>query len=100
MNVVLTSVNAILPGKMMEIESNGKKMLIANLSGQYFAIGNTCTHEGCLLSEGSINGEKVQCPCHGSIFDIKTGAVVSGPAKNSEPSYELKIERDQIWASL
>jgi nitrite reductase/ring-hydroxylating ferredoxin subunit len=85
---------------MIGVDSNSKKILIANLNGKYYAIGGTCTHMGCTLSEGTLNGEKVQCPCHGSTFDIRTGAVVKGPARNPEASYELKVDGDQILVSL
>ena len=100
METSLASVQAVTPGKMIGVEINGKNILIVNLNGKYFAIGNSCTHEGCLLSDGTLNGEKVHCACHGSTFDIRTGAAVKGPAKDPEPSYELKIDRDQIWANL
>jgi nitrite reductase/ring-hydroxylating ferredoxin subunit len=100
METSLASVQAVTPGKMIGVEINGKNILIVNLNGKYFAIGNSCTHEGCLLSDGTLNGEKIYCACHGSTFDLRTGAVVKGPAKDPEPSYELKIEKDQIWANL
>jgi nitrite reductase/ring-hydroxylating ferredoxin subunit len=100
MDTFIASAKAVLPGKMVGVESNGKNILIANLNGKYFAIGNSCTHEGCMLSDGTLNGEKVRCPCHGSTFDMRTGVVIGGPAKDPEPSYKLKIDQDQIWAIL
>jgi len=100
METSIASVKAVTPGKMIGVEINGKNILIVNLNGKYFAIGNSCTHDGCLLSDGTLNGEKIHCACHGSIFDIRTGAVVKGPANDPEPSYELKIEQDLIWANL
>jgi nitrite reductase/ring-hydroxylating ferredoxin subunit len=75
-------------------------MLIANVEGQYYAIGNVCTHMGCMLSDGLLKGENIVCVCHGSTFNLKTGAVVHGPAQKPEPSYPLKIDGDQILADL
>jgi Rieske Fe-S protein len=92
----VASTSDLAPGKMIGIESMGKKILLANVDGKYYAIGNTCTHKGCSLSDGTLNNEKVQCHCHGSIFDVRTGQVVKGPAKDPEPTYPLKIEGDQI----
>ena len=100
METLIASVKAVTPGKMIGVEINGKNILIVNMNGKYFAIGNSCTHDGCLLSDGILNGEKVQCVCHGSTFDIRTGTVVKGPAKDPEPQYELKIDQDQILANL
>ena len=47
----------------------------------YYAIGDTCTHRGGLLSEGDVQGTKVTCPWHGADFDLKSGAVLGPPAR-------------------
>jgi nitrite reductase/ring-hydroxylating ferredoxin subunit len=88
------------PGKMIGIENQGKRILIANVDGNYFAIGNICMHMKCALSDGTLTGEKIECPCHGSIYDVRTGAVLKGPAKNPEPSFKLKTDSDQILLIL
>ena len=55
---------------------------------------------GCNLSEGTLTGDTVQCACHGSVFNVKTGAVEKGPAENSEPSYSLRVDGDRILVDL
>jgi nitrite reductase/ring-hydroxylating ferredoxin subunit len=100
MEVRIASTKDLSSGKMMGIENNGKAILVANLNGQYYAIGNTCTHAGCMLSDGTLNGEKVRCPCHGSTFDIRTGKVLKGLANDPEPSFNLRIDGDQILVSM
>lgn len=86
--------------RMQEVQAGGKKILVTNIGGNYYAIGNICMHMGCSLSEGTLIGENVECPCHGSTYNIKTGAVVKGPAKNSEPAYEVKIEGGHILVNV
>jgi 3-phenylpropionate/trans-cinnamate dioxygenase ferredoxin subunit len=81
---------------MLGVEVDGREVLIANVGGNYYAIGNRCTHMSCMLSDGTLGGENVRCSCHGSVFDIKTGNVVKGPAKKPEPTFEVKVEGDQI----
>ena len=100
MEIEVASIKDLAPGKMTGIEKEGNSILIANINGAYYAIGNTCTHMGCTLSEGMLKGETVQCPCHASIFNVKTGAVVRGPARNPEPSYVLRVDGDKILADL
>jgi nitrite reductase/ring-hydroxylating ferredoxin subunit len=100
MEIVIGSAKTLPPGKMMGIEINGKNILLANYQGKYYAIGNICTHEGCSLSDGTLKEEKVECPCHNSTFDIRTGVVIKGPAMGPEPVFELKLEQDQIIANL
>jgi nitrite reductase/ring-hydroxylating ferredoxin subunit len=86
--------------EMKSTEAGGKEICVANVAGTFYAIGNRCTHMGCLLSDGALRGEKVTCPCHSSTFNFRTGAVVKGPAKKSEPVYEVKVEKDQVLVDV
>jgi 3-phenylpropionate/trans-cinnamate dioxygenase ferredoxin component len=85
---------------MKDVVVDGKDILIAKAGTKIFAIGNTCTHRGCKLSGGRLQGETVQCPCHGSMFNVTTGNVVKGPAKNPEPSYTVTVENDEFSIDL
>lgn len=73
MEIEVASTNDLAPGKMMNVEKEGKSLLIANVNGVYYAIGNVCTHMGCKISDGILRGDKVECPCHGSTFNLRTG---------------------------
>ncbi len=82
--------------QMIAVEVNGEKICIANVEGRYYAIGNVCTHMGGPLAEGKLEEHVVQCPWHGSRFDIRTGEVVRPPAIRPEPTYEVKEENNNI----
>ena len=86
----------IQPSTMKVVEANDEKICLANVEGKYYAIGNVCTHVGGPLAEGKLEGYEVECPWHGSRFDIRTGKVVRPPAMRSEPIYEIKVEDDNI----
>ena len=86
----------IQPSTMKVVEANGEKICLANVEGKYYAIGNVCTHVGGPLAQGKLEGYEVECPWHGSRFDIRTGKVVRPPAMRSEPTYEIKVEDDNI----
>jgi nitrite reductase/ring-hydroxylating ferredoxin subunit len=88
----------IQPSKMKAAEVDGEKVCVANVEGKYYAIGNVCTHLGGPLAEGKLEGYEVQCPWHGSKFDIRSGKVTRPPAMRSEPTYEIKVEDDSILA--
>ncbi len=62
--------------QMMAVEVNDEKICLANVNGKYYAIGNVCTHIGGPLAEGKLEEYMVQCPWHGSRFDIRSGEVV------------------------
>jgi nitrite reductase/ring-hydroxylating ferredoxin subunit len=90
-------------GKMKMFKVGEKEYLVANVSGNYYAIGNRCTHASADLSQGSLEGNIVTCPKHKSKFDVTTGKVISGPKMplihpkiNDDPSYELKVEGNAI----
>jgi nitrite reductase/ring-hydroxylating ferredoxin subunit len=87
-------------GKMKAINVAGVSVLLANIAGEYYAIGNKCTHRGCKLSSGVFDGETVKCPCHKSVFNVKTGEVVHGPASKPAPKYAVKVEEEQILVSV
>ncbi|MFB3890378.1 MAG: Rieske (2Fe-2S) protein [Candidatus Bathyarchaeia archaeon] len=96
----VASVGELKPGEMKAVDAGGKTVLLANVEGAFYAIGNKCTHMGCSLSRGRLKGSNVECPCHGSTFDVKTGNVVRGPAAKPEPHYEVNVENDQVMISV
>ena len=90
-------------GEMKAVRFEEKEILIANVNGSYYAIGNRCTHSGGDLSKGKLDGTTVTCPRHGARFDITTGKVISGPKVlfmhpkiNDEIAFELKVEGTNI----
>jgi len=87
-------------GKMIGIDANDKSVLIANVNGQFYALNNICTHMGCSLSNGVLRGSQVQCPCHGSTFDVTTGGLVHGPARLPEPSYKITVEGEKLMVDV
>ena len=82
--------------QMKEVEVGGENICIVNVEGKYFAIGSVCTHEGGPLADGTLQGYEVECPWHGSKFDVRTGEVTNPPASAPEPSYEVKVEGNDI----
>ena len=90
----------MVSGRLMSLEANGNAILLTNLGDHYYAIGDTCTHMGCMLSDGELTGENVKCVCHGSIFSLKTGGVVKGPARQPEPAYQVKVEGEDIMVAV
>jgi nitrite reductase/ring-hydroxylating ferredoxin subunit len=79
---------------------DGKQILVATLDGKFFAIGNVCTHNGCRLSGGKLEGDTVRCPCHGSGFSIRTGEAVHGPAKNPEPVFRVTDDKGELFIEM
>ena len=94
-------------GKMKKISVQGKEILIANVNGNFYAIGNVCTHERGDLSQGTLEGKVVTCHRHKSKFDVTTGKVVSPPKMVlfhpkivDEPSFSVKTENSDILVKI
>jgi 3-phenylpropionate/trans-cinnamate dioxygenase ferredoxin subunit len=81
-------------GTYVEIE--GHRIALFNLNGEIYAIDNTCTHMGGPLSLGRVKDEEVECPWHGSRFDIKTGEVRMFPAKEHVATYQVRVTGDDV----
>jgi 3-phenylpropionate/trans-cinnamate dioxygenase ferredoxin component len=78
------------------------RISIARIGGRLFAFEDlcTCAHEACPLSGGLLTGTTIMCQCHGSRFDITTGAVINGPATEALKAYEVEEVRGSIRIRL
>src|SRR5919108_3681771 len=83
--------------QMKAVEVAGEDICVANVDGKYYAIGNICTHEGGPLADGMLEGHEVECPWHGSKFDVRTGEVTNPPAETPQLAYDVKVEDDKIF---
>jgi 3-phenylpropionate/trans-cinnamate dioxygenase ferredoxin component len=67
-------------------------IVVARIDGALYAFSDICTHQGCNLNPSDIDGTEIECECHGSVFDVTTGEVVSPPARNPLPVYPVREE--------
>ena len=94
--VTVAKTGDLSEGEMIGAAVDGVELLVANVGGQYHAIGSVCTHEGGPLADGDLYEGVVTCPWHGSGFDVTTGQVEMSPATEPEPVYEVRVEGDEI----
>jgi 3-phenylpropionate/trans-cinnamate dioxygenase ferredoxin subunit len=89
------------PGEARSVEVAGKKIALFNLDGSFYAIDDTCTHDGGPLSEGAVlSGGEVMCPWHGAVYNIKTGAVLGPPAPRGVASYAVRVEGSDVLVEV
>jgi nitrite reductase/ring-hydroxylating ferredoxin subunit len=73
------------------------QIVLANAGGEYRAVADECTHAGCSLAyDGELEGDRVTCQCHGSVFDLDTGAAIGPPATEPLAVYRVRVEGDEI----
>ncbi len=98
--VKVAKANEIEPnyGKLVEVQ--GKKFALFNVDGKFYAIDNTCTHRGGPLSEGDLRGDEVTCPWHGSRFNVKTGSVLTPPARQGVKIFPVRVTGDDVEVEI
>lgn len=84
-------------GQMRAFDVTGIKVNVANVQGRLYAIDDRCTHTGCSLANGALDGTTVTCGCHGSQFDVTSGVVLRGPARRSVRSLEVHVGGDALF---
>jgi len=90
--IEVTKVDEVPPGSATVVDVKGVEVALINSGGEFHAIGNECTHAGGPLGEGDLVEEnQIECPLHGSVFDITTGEPVVGPADEPVPVYAVKV---------
>ncbi len=94
--VKVAQMDDLSPGEMMMVEVGEDRILLANVEGNVHAIEDICSHAYASLSEGDLNGDEVECPLHGSAFNLITGEAMTPPADESVKVYELRIEGQDI----
>ena len=86
-------------GQMRNVPANGMAVLVSRVGGALFAISDVCSHAGGPLDEGTLDGDVVTCPWHGSRFCIRDGSIRGGPATFPQPRLEVR-EREgkvEVW---
>jgi nitrite reductase/ring-hydroxylating ferredoxin subunit/hemoglobin-like flavoprotein len=79
-------------GTMKCVEMDDQTIAVYNVGGEFYATQNECTHAEGPLCEGTLEGAIIECPWHGSKFDVRTGAVVARPAKDPVRIYRVVVE--------
>ena len=94
--VKVAKVGDLEPGDRIFHDFEEVTVAIFNVGGEYFCIEDVCTHDGGPLADGNLFDHCIECPRHGARFDIRDGSVVSMPAVVPVPTYEVKVEGDDI----
>ncbi|GAB2515685.1 non-heme iron oxygenase ferredoxin subunit [Nocardiopsis aegyptia] len=73
---------------------------LVRTEGEVFAVRDVCSHAEVRLSEGEVEDGTIECWLHGSCFDLRSGAAINPPATQPVPTYDVKIDGDDVLVSL
>jgi nitrite reductase/ring-hydroxylating ferredoxin subunit len=98
--VKVASVDDIPNGEALQVETNGLTLALVRAEDGVYCVQDVCTHEQAFLSEGFCENHEIECPLHGSIFDIRTGEVKSLPATEPLKTYPVKVEDGNVLVDV
>lgn len=83
-------------GTIREFQLDGTTIALANVSGKFYAINNTCLHRGGPLGQGVLEQKVVTCPWHGWEFDVTTGKITQNASVGVD-CYPVEVRGQDIW---
>lgn len=98
--IKVADLDEIDEGELLSLEVDGELICLARVNGDICAFTDNCTHISGPLNEGELDGEVLTCPWHGAQFNVRTGKVLRGPARQDIQTYPVKIEGTSILMSL
>lgn len=96
----VAAVDNFPPGTCKVVPTEDMPIAVFNVSGQFYATDNICTHEYAELSDGQIEGEEIVCPWHGARFSVITGKVTSPPAYEDLKTFPVQIADGMVQVDV
>ena len=98
--VEIAPASELSTGERLFVDLGDKPIVIFNIAGQMFAIGDVCAHDDGPLGDGVIEDHNIVCPRHGAEFDVRTGKVMSMPAVVDIPAYPVQVRDGTIFVGI
>lgn len=98
--IEIAPIEELPSGERLFLELDNQPVVVFNVGGKIYAIGDVCTHDGGPLGDGELDGLQVICPRHGARFDITTGKAMALPAVTPVPMYPTRVVDGVIYIGL
>jgi nitrite reductase/ring-hydroxylating ferredoxin subunit/uncharacterized membrane protein len=95
-----TGADQLEPGKPLRVIVEETPVLLLDTGDTIYAIHDRCSHRGCPLSDGEVEGHEIVCACHSSRFDLRDGSVVGGPATAPQPAFDARRQDGVVEVRL
>lgn len=98
----MCSVADVESGSSRRFDVDGHRLCVVHIGDSWYVVGDECSHQDYSLSEGEVWEEEceVECPKHGSTFDLRTGEAMTLPATQPIPTYAVRVDGDKVVVSL
>ncbi len=88
------------PGTLLDVEAGQESIVLANIDGDLYALENRCSHQDLPLSDGELDGDRLECLYHGARFDVCTGRAVGLPAIKPVGTYPVELRGQEIYVQI
>ena len=88
------------PGTLLDVEAGRESIVLANIDGDLYALENRCSHQDLPLSDGELDGDRLECLYHGARFDVCTGKAVGLPAIKPVETYPVELRGQEIYVQI
>ena len=88
------------PGILLDVEAGQESIVLANIDGDLYALENRCSHQDLPLSDGELDGDRLECLYHGARFDVCTGKAVGLPAIKPVATYAVELRGQEIYVQI
>ena len=88
------------PGNLLEVETDGQELVLANVDGDIYALQDRCSHQDFPLSDGELDGSSLECIYHGATFDVCSGRATGLPAIKPIKSYSVDVRDGEIFVQI
>jgi len=89
-----------LQDEILACEVGDMQIALYMIDGMVYASSNVCTHDYALLTDGFLDDGCIECPLHAARFDVRTGQVQCGPAKENLKTYSVEIRGEEVWVDV
>lgn len=100
--VRVVGLDELTDGESTPIDVDGRTLAVVRLGEQVYVLGDRCSHADVSLSEGEVDADActIECPKHGSEFDLRTGEPLSLPAVRPVPRYQVTVVDGDVLVEL
>lgn len=98
--IKVAEVDDLAEGELLGVEAHGEPICLAKVDGVVYAFTDNCTHVSGPLNEGELEDEVLTCPWHAAQFDVRSGKVLRGPARQDIATYAVRMEEEAIWVDV
>lgn len=100
MKLEIGGIDTLPRDRGVRVTLGDERIAVFRIGDEVFAVGDRCSHAEASLAEGEVFDHEVECPRHGSEFDLKSGEPLSLPATRPVPTYEIVVEDGTVYLIL